>query len=74
MYCILIKNPAIITTALCSTTNGESLKVLYTHPKSLGKTLETFQFPETVQVFSKPTLINQSSINPEQNKNQLRLA
>ena len=31
-----------ITTALCSTTNGESLMVLYTHPYSLGTTLEIF--------------------------------
>ena len=30
---------ALITTTLCSTANGESLKVLYTHPLSLGITL-----------------------------------
>ena len=30
--CLSIEfNPALITTVLCSVTNGESLKVLYTH-------------------------------------------
>ena len=33
--------PTVITTTLCSTANGESLKVLYIHPLSLGITLET---------------------------------
>ena len=51
--------PAVITTTLCSTANGKSLRVLYTHPKSLGITLETFHFPESVQVFSNPTSITQ---------------
>ena len=50
-------NLALITTKLCSTTNGESLKVLYTHPESLGIILEIFHFPETVQVLSNPTPI-----------------
>ena len=36
-YC-LDWEPAVITTTLCSTTNGESLKVLYSHPISLGIT------------------------------------
>ena len=58
-------NLTLITTTLCSTTNGESLKVLYTHPLSLGITLETFQFLETVQVLSNPTPITQSSIKPQ---------
>ena len=31
--------------------------------QSLGITLETFHFPETVEVFSNPTPITQSSIN-----------
>ena len=47
----------LITTTLCSTANGESLKVLYAHPYSPGITLESFNFPETVQVFSNPTAI-----------------
>ena len=48
-------NVTLITTTPCSPTNRESLKVLYAHPQSLGITLETFHFPETVQVFSNPT-------------------
>ena len=51
-----------------STNNWRSLKILYTHPQSLGITLETFHFPENVSVFSNPTRINQSSINLQQNK------
>ena len=62
--------PAVITTTLCPDTNGESCKVPYTHPKSLGITLERFHFPETVQVFSNSTPITQSSINPQYNKTQ----
>ena len=59
----------------CSrTNNGTSLKILYTHPQSLGTTLETFHFPETVRVFSNSTPITQSSINLQKNKNQPPLA
>ena len=53
-------NLTLITTTLCSTTNGESLKVLYTHLQSLGITLETFHLPETAQVLSNPNPITQS--------------
>ena len=42
----------------------------YMHIHSLGITLETFHFPETVQVLSNPTAITLSHINPQQNKNQ----
>ena len=48
-----------------SIANGKSLKVLYTHPKNLDKTLETFHFPEIVQLVSDSTPITQSSINPQ---------
>ena len=58
-------NLALTTIKLCSATNGESLKVLYTHPQSLGITLETFHLPETAQVLSNPTPITQSSIKPQ---------
>ena len=58
-------NLALITTTLCSTTNGGNLKVLYTHTQCLGITLETFHFPETVPVLSNPTPISQRSINPQ---------
>ena len=51
---ILIGNPQAYRYTIFNT-NGESLKVLYTHPKSLGITLDTFHFPETMQVFSNPT-------------------
>ena len=34
-----------------------TFKVLYTHPQSLGITLESFHFPEAVQVFLNPTPI-----------------
>ena len=61
--------PAVITTTLCSTATGESLKVLYTHPYSLGGIiLEKFKFPETVQLFLNPTPITHSSINPNRTK------
>ena len=53
-----------------SIANGKSLKVLYTHPKNLDKTLEIFHFPEIVQLVSDSTPITQSSINPQQNKKQ----
>ena len=46
----------LITTTHCSTANRESLKVLYTCSLSLGITLDTFQFPETGEVFSNSTL------------------
>ena len=46
-----------ITTAQCSTTNGESIKVLYTHPSSHEITLETFYFLEIVKVLSNPNPI-----------------
>ena len=63
----LVWEPAVITTTLSSTAY-----VLYTHPytypESFGITLETFHFPETVQVFSNPTPITQSNINPQKNK------
>ena len=49
---------------ICSSANGKSLQVLYTHPLSLVITLKIFHFPETVQVFSNSTPITQSSINP----------
>ena len=32
--------------------------MLYMHPQSLGITLETFHFPEAVQVFVNPTPVN----------------
>ena len=38
-----------------------SLKILYMHPQSLGMTLETFQFPEAVQVFLNPAPIRVAS-------------
>ena len=44
---------------------GESLKVLYTYPQSLGITLETAHLPETAQVLLNPIPITQSSINPQ---------
>ena len=46
------------------------IKQLLNYFYSLGITLETFRFPEIVQVFSNPTLITQSSINPQQNEDQ----
>ena len=42
--------------------------------KSWTDPASSFCFPETVQVFSNPTPITQSSINPKQNKNQTPLA
>ena len=51
-----------LTTTLCSAANGETPKVLYTHPESLGITLETFHFFKNVQVFLNTTPITQSSI------------
>ena len=46
---------SVITTTLCSTANGESLKVLYIAPSSLGIILETLNVPETMQLFSNST-------------------
>ena len=40
------------------------------HQISLEITQKTFHFPGTVQVFSNPTPIAQSKINPEKKKNQ----
>ena len=34
-----------------------TLEVLYTHQKSIGITVETFHFPEAVQVFLNPITI-----------------
>ena len=59
------QEPAAITATLCSSAKGRSLQVLYTHPKSLGITLETFHFQEAVQVFSNPTRITHSSFNSQ---------
>ena len=53
-------NLELITTTLRSSTNGELLEI----------TLETFHLPETTQVLPDPIPINQSSLNPQQNKNQ----
>ena len=44
------------------------------HSQSLGTILEILNFPETVQVFSNPTPITQSSISLLENKNQPSLA
>ena len=56
---------AVITITPYSANNRETSKVLYTHTQSLGIKLATFHFPETVQAFSNPTYITQSSINPQ---------
>ena len=47
------------------TTVGERLKVLYSHPKSLRITLETYHKPKTAQVLSNPTPSLKSSTNPQ---------
>ena len=54
----------LITTNLCSTANDEVLKVLHTHSESLGITLETLHYSETVQKFPNRTPITYSSVNP----------
>ena len=61
----------VITTTLCLTANVESFIYPFIN---LGITLKTFHLPETVQVFSNPTPITQSSINLQYNKNQPSLA
>ena len=43
-----------MTTTLCSTSNGESCKVLYKHPYSFGINLKTFHFPEIVKCSQIP--------------------
>ena len=59
-----------------SIANGKSLKVLYTHPKNLDKTLETFHFPEIVQLVSVPHQSPRVASTPNRikNKNQPPLA
>ena len=52
-----------------STNNWENLKILYTQPSSLNIATKTCHFFETVQVFSNPTAITQSSANLQWNKN-----
>ena len=56
----------VTTTTLSSAITEKSHNILNTHLQSLGTTLEAFHFPETVQIFSNPTLITKRSINLQQ--------
>ena len=56
----------VTTTTLSSAITEKSHNILNTHLQSLGTTLETFHFPETVQIFSNPTPITKSRINLQQ--------
>ena len=57
--------PTVITTTPYSINVGRSLKVWCNYSYSLGITLETFHFPETIQMFLNPSPITQSSIKPQ---------
>ena len=61
-------NLALITTTLCSTTNGESLKVLYTHPWSLAITLETFTSLKLCKCYQIPHPSLRVASNPNKTK------
>ena len=55
--------PMVTTTILSSAATEKSHNIPYIHLQSLGTTLKTFYFLETVQIFSNPTPINKSIIN-----------
>ena len=67
----LVGFPLLGTRSSTNNKVGESCNALQ-HPQSLATNLETFHFPETVQVLSNPTPITQSNINLQQKRTKLR--